>query len=179
MIEKLQRETIRLSQIQDIAGCRLTVRNVVEQDGVVAVLKKLFPDHVVIDRRRSPSHGYRAVHVIAKIEGKPIEIQIRSTLQHLWAEVSEKLADLVDPGLKYGRGRNKIQTVLLGASQAVADFEKIEAKDIRIRRRKGSSRAVVAYSREGLKKVKLGTIKLLAGIANLSDIIERDDDLSD
>jgi hypothetical protein len=36
LIGKLQRETIRLSQVQDIAGCRLIVRDLLEQDRVKA-----------------------------------------------------------------------------------------------------------------------------------------------
>jgi len=60
IIEKLQRETIRLSQVQDIAGCRVLVRDMAHQDHVVARLRKVFVDTVVIDRRGHASHGYRA-----------------------------------------------------------------------------------------------------------------------
>src|SRR5207249_2143742 len=67
IVAKLKRETIRLSQMQDIAGCRLIVADVREQDRLVDGLKRLFPEHTVIDRRRHPSHGYRAVHVIAEV----------------------------------------------------------------------------------------------------------------
>jgi putative GTP pyrophosphokinase len=42
VIEKLQRETIRLSQMQDIAGCRVIVRDVIVQNRVVSKLGKLF-----------------------------------------------------------------------------------------------------------------------------------------
>lgn len=63
--EKLRRESIRLSQIQDIAGCRLLVSDITEQDRVVSSLVGLFPGSSVVDRRQRPSHGYRAVHVIA------------------------------------------------------------------------------------------------------------------
>src|SRR2546427_1260061 len=123
VIEKLQRETIRLSQMQDIAGCRLIVRDIAQQDRVVSRLLTLFPAATVMDRRRDPSNGYRAMHVIARAEGYPIEVQVRSRLQHLWAEVSEKLSDIVDPGLKYGRGPTEVQTVLMTASRAVAGLE--------------------------------------------------------
>jgi putative GTP pyrophosphokinase len=37
--DKLRRESIRLSQIQDIAGCRLTVADIFTQNEVVAQLK--------------------------------------------------------------------------------------------------------------------------------------------
>lgn len=66
--EKLQRETIRLTQMQDIAGCRLVVRDIEAQDATVEALKRVFSSLDVIDRRLHPSHGYRAVHLIATVE---------------------------------------------------------------------------------------------------------------
>lgn len=84
IIEKLRRESTRLTQVQDIAGCRIVVSDVIEQERVVASLIKIFPSTSVVDRRVNPSYGYRAIHVIPRILGKLIEIQIRSKLQHLW-----------------------------------------------------------------------------------------------
>lgn len=68
--EKLNRESIRLVQVQDIAGCRVVEVDVVEQDRVVAALRAALGDATVIDRRATPSYGYRAVHVVAKVSGK-------------------------------------------------------------------------------------------------------------
>jgi len=73
IIEKLRRETIRLSQMQDIAGCRLVVPNLLVQNQLVERLKSVFPKAVVVDRRKQPSFGYRAVHIIATARNKPIE----------------------------------------------------------------------------------------------------------
>jgi len=64
VIDKLQRETIRLSQMQDIAGCRIVVRNIVTQNKLLARIQALFPGCTTVDRREHPSHPYRAVHVI-------------------------------------------------------------------------------------------------------------------
>jgi len=130
LIEKLQRESIRLSQVQDIAGCRLIVASVLQQDKVVESLKTIFSSAIVIDRRTNPSYGYRAVHVVVEIFGKLIEIQIRSFLQHLWAELSEKLSDVVDPSLKYGGGPKPTREMLLERSTLVADFESVEKKSV-------------------------------------------------
>jgi putative GTP pyrophosphokinase len=119
IVEKLHRETIRLSQIQDIAGCRIVVADVPEQDRMVGVLRAGFSKAVVIDRRSSPSYGYRAVHVVVEALGRSVEIQIRTTLQHTWAEVSEKLSDVVDPAIKYGGGPDQVKEALKNGSDAV------------------------------------------------------------
>ncbi|MEX1027696.1 MAG: RelA/SpoT domain-containing protein [Candidatus Paceibacterota bacterium] len=128
IVEKLRRESIRLSQMQDIAGCRIVVGNVVEQEQLVASLKSDYTGASLIDRRDQPSHGYRAVHIIAEVSGKPIEIQVRSFLQHLWAEVSEKSSDVLDPTIKYGGGSDAWRNFLTMSSREVASFEEIEKK---------------------------------------------------
>ena len=126
IVEKLQRESIRLSQMQDIAGCRIVVSNVVDQDKVVAALRAAFPAANVTDRRARPSFGYRAVHIIVEAAGRPIEIQVRSVFQHLWAERSERCADVVDSAIKYGGGPADLRMMLDKASRFVGDYESLE-----------------------------------------------------
>lgn len=126
IVEKLRRESIRLSQMQDIAGCRIVVTNVMEQGRVVAELRVAFPGASVIDRRDKPSHGYRAIHVIAVVPDQPVEIQVRTELQHLWAELSEKSSDIVDPAIKYGGGPKEWRDLLARRSEAVAAYENFE-----------------------------------------------------
>ena len=121
--EKLQRESIRLTQMQDIAGCRIIVPELAEQDRVAAALTKLFVQSTVVDRRQKPSHGYRAVHLVVVIDRRGVEIQVRTALQQLWAESSEKLADLLDSAIKYGGGDPAIQAALVDLSNAIATFE--------------------------------------------------------
>jgi ppGpp synthetase/RelA/SpoT-type nucleotidyltranferase len=81
--EKLRRESIRLSQLQDIAGCRIIVPDVLTQDHTTATLRDTFPESRVMDRRKNPSYGYRAVHVIVMTQGASVEIQVRTALQDL------------------------------------------------------------------------------------------------
>jgi ppGpp synthetase/RelA/SpoT-type nucleotidyltranferase len=128
IIDKLRRESIRLSQIQDIAGCRIVVTDIEEQDRVVVSLQALFPGTSITDRRRFPTHGYRAIHIIAKISGLSIEIQVRTVLQHTWAEFSERLSDRIDLSIKYGGGDNQMREVLLRYSKIVEEFEVSERK---------------------------------------------------
>lgn len=126
IVEKLRRESIRLSQIQDIAGCRLIVSDIAAQDFVVTQLKGIIDKSVTVDRREHPSHGYRAVHVIVDSGSKLVEIQVRTSLQHLWAEVSEKLSDVVDSRIKYGEGDEVVLTLLGGMSDNIKSLETTE-----------------------------------------------------
>jgi putative GTP pyrophosphokinase len=122
IVDKLQRESFRLSQIQDIAGCRVIVESIAEQDRVVVELGRVMPRCTVLDRRARPSHGYRAVHVVVEAAGQPVEVQIRTILQQVWAQISEKLADGVDPALKYGGGPVEIRKALEAFSDAISRF---------------------------------------------------------
>jgi putative GTP pyrophosphokinase len=128
IVEKLRRESLRLSQMQDIAGCRIVMASILQQEQLVGALKADFPGASVMDRRDNPSHGYRAVHVIVEFSGKAIEIQVRSLLQHLWAEVSEKSSDVLDPTIKYGGGSVSWRNFLTKSSESVALFEEFEKK---------------------------------------------------
>ena len=98
------------------------------QDLAAGRLLARVPSATLVDRRKAPSHGYRAVHVIVPVEDKPIEIQIRTELQHLWAELSEKFSDKVDPGIKYGRGDDESRRLLAETSLLVASLESLEAE---------------------------------------------------
>ncbi|HVF48699.1 MAG TPA: hypothetical protein VNA19_01355 [Pyrinomonadaceae bacterium] len=130
--DKLRRESIRLTQIQDIAGGRLIVPDISSQESVVQSLENLFENTTIVDRRKQPSHGYRAVHVIVSYLGKAIEIQVRTLLQHQWAELSEKFSDIVNPAIKYGGGNESIQTTLKELSSVVATQEWLEVNSASI-----------------------------------------------
>jgi putative GTP pyrophosphokinase len=123
IIDKLRRESIRLSQIQDIAGCRLIVKGIAAQDDVVIRLRGLGEQSTIVDRREHPSHGYRAVHVIVVFGGKLIEIQVRTSFQHAWAELSEKLSDEIGSEIKYGGGNKEVVSQLAAISDATLELE--------------------------------------------------------
>ncbi len=124
--DKLGRESVRLTQIQDIAGCRIVVTDIFVQNSTLEFLKQAFDNLTVIDRRIRPSHGYRAVHVIVNCLGKAVEIQVRTSLQHLWAEMSEKLSDKIELTIKYGGGDQQVREVLLKASAIIAVQDDLE-----------------------------------------------------
>lgn len=129
IVDKLRRESSRLTQIQDIAGCRVVVGEIELQDKLVATLLDLLPGSKLIDRRQAPSFGYRAVHLVYKGSGAPIEVQVRTALQHAWAEYSEKLSDRLGAEIKYGKGDEQVRTVLDRVSTLIAAIENAETQN--------------------------------------------------
>jgi hypothetical protein len=110
LIDKLRRTPhLSLGGIHDVAGARIVLdggRR--EQDQVAERIMTMFADcpraPEKIDRREQPSHGYRAVHVVVFEDSTPVEIQIRTKFQDVWAQISEKLGDRWGRGLRYGEG---------------------------------------------------------------------------
>ena len=106
LVDKLRRERdMRLSRVQDVVGARVVIdTSLPGQDDWVARIAARFPDHRVRDRRREPSHGYRAVHVVVRIDGIPVEIQVRTAWQDRWAQAMERLGDCWGRAIRYGGG---------------------------------------------------------------------------
>ena len=106
--EKLRRNGGHtLGSIHDLGGMRLVVTGGrAEQDRVGERIRQLFVDEAraprVIDRRVEPMQGYRALHLIVYPDGYPIEVQVRTEWQHLWADWFERLADQYGRGIRYG-----------------------------------------------------------------------------
>jgi hypothetical protein len=110
--------TIRLSQMQDIGGCRA----IVGTTGHVRSLMKLYQEsdlkHVlddIDDYIDAPkASGYRSVHMIYKYlsdkqapsiyNGLFIEVQMRSRLQHAWATAVETVGTFLSQALKSSQG---------------------------------------------------------------------------
>jgi ppGpp synthetase/RelA/SpoT-type nucleotidyltranferase len=108
-MEKLHRQPDlhSLAQIRDLAGLRVVVHGTrTDQDEIAARIGAVLPDESrtakLIDRRADPRSGYRAVHLEVRREGILLEVQVRTTLQHQWAEVFERAADRLGRGLRYG-----------------------------------------------------------------------------
>jgi len=108
LIDKLRREQgMKLKSVQDIAGARIIVRGSRrDQDEavarVMASVAAASKPPTVRDRRVQPSSGYRAVHVVVFESGLPVEMQVRTQLQDLWAQVFERLGDRWGRAIRYG-----------------------------------------------------------------------------
>jgi putative GTP pyrophosphokinase len=121
IIAKLHRERTNLARMQDIAGCRVVVPRLADQDTVAEALVGAHPDWKVDDLRGRPHHGYRAVHLVTP-RPRPVEIQVRTILQQAWASVSEAL-DRRFEGLKYGQGPEEAVQLLEKGSGRIAAWE--------------------------------------------------------
>lgn len=133
VVAKLLRQpNTRLSQVQDILGLRFVSNDLKQQEVLMVELTRIFSDAKPQDRRFSPQYGYRAVHLIVKFNGLPVEIQVRSQLQHYWAQYSEMIADQRGQDLKYGGGDVEIRRFLEELSLEVAQLEQqLDQQDIR------------------------------------------------
>lgn len=133
VVAKLLRQPkTRLSQVQDILGLRFVADDLKQQQALMVELTRIFSDSKPQDRRLSPQYGYRAVHLIVKVNGFPLEIQVRSQLQHYWAQYSEMIADQRGQELKYGGGDVEIRSFLEKLSLEAAQLEQqLDQQDIR------------------------------------------------
>jgi Region found in RelA / SpoT proteins len=123
LMNKLVRESsMKLSQMQDLGGCRAIVSTVDVVDKLYAMYRDggglLFEPEGPLkcyDYIRHPKpDGYRGVHVVGRYRaraktrepwnGHRIEIQLRSRLQHAFATTVETVTTFTRTPLKFGAG---------------------------------------------------------------------------
>lgn len=145
IIKKLNRKyagkkaTMKLTQMQDIAGCRVVLSN-------VELTRKLYKDyykvkgdlkHIKVNEKdyiTSPKKdGYRSMHIIYRYisdkkdkkvyNGLLIEVQIRSELQHIWATAVETVGFFIGQAIKSNEGEKEWKYFFKLVSSAFAMME--------------------------------------------------------
>ena len=112
VVEKLRRSTSDLSRLEDIAGCRVVLPTMVEQRQVLDRIRGAWEVMRERDYQTTPRDGYRAIHIVVRAQGRPVEVQVRTLrLEDLWANASEALANNLDPEIKYGGGPSAAREV--------------------------------------------------------------------
>jgi len=112
IVRKLKRLSVRLTQLQDIAGCRIIVDKNADVDKLIGFIAekakagggfsvKRLTDYR--DKGRDES-GYRSAHLILEREGTTIELQLRSRIQHYWSEAIERTSVIYGRHLKENDG---------------------------------------------------------------------------
>lgn len=148
---KLRRfERMKLSQMQDIGGCRAVVSDIAQLRSLVALYQSDISKRPLELPLRAPERsqacevypyvlhpkadGYRGVHFVYKYHtredselavfaGLRIEIQLRSRVQHAWATALETVDTFTNQALKTGFGRApwKRFFALMGSSLALRE----------------------------------------------------------
>src|SRR3989338_9308813 len=143
IIKKLNRSydgnkpTMKLTQMQDIAGCRVVMSNVkLANELYQKYYIKGDLKHKKVNEKDYISHpktdGYRSIHLVYRYSsdkgkeeynGLLIEVQIRSKLQHLWATAVETVDFFTSQAIKSNEGQVDWIAFFKLVSSAFAQFE--------------------------------------------------------
>jgi len=145
-VDKLRRDRrSSLRTVQDLAGARVVLAgDLRNQDAAVdAFCERCSGTDLataVIDRRIDPRAGYRAVHVVVKAGGIPVEVQFRTEFQNMWAQSFERVADRWGRQIRYGGDptdgtptaddagkRRELVAAMIQVSKIVAVYEEAQA----------------------------------------------------
>ena len=143
IIDKLDRfPKMRLSRMDDVAGCRLIFPSIRELYSFRSKLHSANFNHKIrneIDKydyiKNPKSTGYRGVHDIYEYDvnsdaGKPykgllIEIQYRTIYQHAWATCVEVVGFITENQPKFQKGDKRYEHILALSSEIISrTFEK-------------------------------------------------------
>jgi ppGpp synthetase/RelA/SpoT-type nucleotidyltranferase len=121
-----QNRGMDLSRMADMVGVRIIVRDREIQDNIISLLSELYPEAQCRDYRETESGRiYHAVHLIVNKENMPVEVQLRTIPQHLWADEAESFGEQVKEGTMDG----KVEEYLTELSKLVEKYENGEVVD--------------------------------------------------
>lgn len=126
----IRQDKTPIYRIHDIIGARISANISLSDQSLLAErILSCFPNGRIHDLRSNPHAGYRAVHVILHLpRGIFAEIQIRTTLQDLWANCFETAGDIFGRDIRYYESPAiddplRIVATLKESSSRVAYFE--------------------------------------------------------
>ena len=108
ILRKMRRLSVRLTQLQDIGGARIIVESDQDVDRLRQYLQGKIKEQGKMSLIREADYrkngrfdtGYRALHFILRRYGYNLELQIRSRIQHYWAESVERTSVIYGYALK-------------------------------------------------------------------------------
>ncbi len=188
ILKKLQRKyygnepTMKLSQMQDIAGCRVVMSN-------VELTRQLYKEgylrgdlkHKKVNEKdyiTTPKEdGYRSIHLMYRYksdkEGKKdyngllVEVQIRSKLQHLWATAIETVDFFTRQAIKSNEGQKEWMDFFRLVSSAFAIMENTPLVS------NTPTDEKELYSQIKKKEQELQVIKVMGGWAQAVQVFEK------
>jgi putative GTP pyrophosphokinase len=127
LIGKLAREQGSVTQMQDVGGVRAVVPSLRH---VYVVRRRLLKSWAIIRERdyiaKPKDSGYRALHLVVRRKGYPIEVQLRTIGQDIWANTVEDTGRQFGVDLKFGAGGEKIRSMFLAMAELIARFDRAE-----------------------------------------------------
>jgi putative GTP pyrophosphokinase len=127
LIGKLGRERGNVTQMQDIGGVRAVVPSLRH---VYVVRRRLLKSWSIIRERdyiaEPKSSGYRALHLIVKRMGYPIEVQLRTIGQDVWANQVEEIGRQFGVELKFGARHAHLDSIFLAMAELIARSDRGE-----------------------------------------------------
>jgi putative GTP pyrophosphokinase len=134
LIGKLAREQGSVTQMQDIGGVRAVLPSLQH----VSVLRRRLLKSWSIIRERDyitepKSSGYRALHLIVRRNGFPIEVQLRTIGQDVWANAVEETSRRIGVELKFGARHERLDQVFLSMAELIAQFDRGEISGAALR----------------------------------------------
>lgn len=112
ILRKMRRLSVRLTQLQDIGGCRIIVNKNEDVDRLISFISERLSasESFKVIRRTDyrdlgrDDSGYRAYHIVLEVLGRRVELQLRSRIQHYWSESIERTSVIYGKRLKEGEG---------------------------------------------------------------------------
>jgi putative GTP pyrophosphokinase len=135
IIDKLTRfPQMALARMHDIGGCRAVVEDERTLRTIADRLREAPGWHITreYDYIADPKDdGYRALHLIEKRHGCQIEVQLRTFIQHAWAELIESFdrSQRLGVELKVGRGPEGLREYYRLGADLMAARERGEELD--------------------------------------------------
>lgn len=132
---KLQRLSTRLSQMQDLGGCRAVVRSVADVYRLCEIYATSDIKHRLAGLKdyilEPKASGYRGIHLVygyhsdrtPDFEDLLVEVQLRSRLQHAWATAVETVGTFLQQALKSSEGEEEWLRFFALAGSAFAQRE--------------------------------------------------------
>ena len=116
ILRKLKRLNTRLTQLQDIGGLRVIVDQNSDVDKLIEYITNKLKQQTsivvkrIVDYREKgrDDSGYRAAHIIMARDGVFLELQIRSRIQHYWAELIERTSVIYGYVIKELEGDKRV-----------------------------------------------------------------------
>ncbi|TPK72381.1 hypothetical protein FJ950_08765 [Mesorhizobium sp. B2-3-14] len=172
---KLRESTTNLDTMNDIGGCRAIMPDINSVRLLLESLRDKFPHEMhcrefnYIDEPKPD--GYRSHHIVFQyrpraahtqaFEGRRIELQVRTTLQHSWATAVEAVGLFQRQDLKHGNGE---QDWLRLFQLMSAEFAQVEQCPIRVG---GPDRDDRVRELRDINR-RIGATSILADITNLT-----------